>query len=414
MSTGAENEVKVQILWINEAAALTGGCERYISDTAVYLREYGITSSLLYNVAGATEPRFTGAFDRGAFPLVDLELQIQEIRPDLIYVHRWEGTELFPALRACGVPAARFFHDHRLFCPREHKYTVLGKRTCTKTVGWNCYTCLGIVNKVSASDGLIRVQLPGALRREQQENIRTYKAFVAGSGYMANHLIAHGFPASTVHSIPLFTAPPEFANVELSPERDLETLLFVGQLVTGKGVDTLLEAVAQTKHHCQLRIIGAGKFERDYRALAERLGIQGRVTFVGKVLGMDLAREYRRCAAVVFPSRTPETFGLVGPEAMSHGTPVIATNVGGMTEWLRDGVNGLAVPPNAPAELARAIDRLLGDASFRKRLSLKARNDYEARFTPERHVKALASLFRQVVSAREVAYAPAFSQEALA
>ncbi|GAB4455775.1 MAG: hypothetical protein OHK0029_12420 [Armatimonadaceae bacterium] len=383
----------MRVLWINQAARLAGGCERYIQDTVQLLRERGVASALFYDVADTTDPEYTQAFSLGAFPVVDLPLQIAELAPDIIYVHRMvESASFLSAIRQAPVPAQRFIHDHKLFCPREHKYTVLGKQTCTRTVGWGCYPCLGVVNKVPASEGLIRLRLPHTLLREQQANREAFAGFVTGSGYMTAHLKAHGFPADRVHTIPLFT--PEPADEDLLPvERAPDVLLFVGQLTTGKAVDVLLEAVARTQNPCRLRLVGTGKFEQEYRDLTARLGLAERVTFVGKKNGAELAREYRQASMVVFPSRTPETFGLVGPEAMSHGTPVIATAVGGMTEWLEDGVNGLVVPPNDVAALAQAIDTLLSDPQRRIQMGCAGKQRHQTRFTPAHHVSALLHLF---------------------
>src|SRR4030095_16695517 len=87
----------------------------------------------------------------------------------------------------------------------------------------------------------------------------------------------------------------------------------------------------------------------------------------------DVEALYRRAACVVVPSRRPETFGLVGPEAMRYGTPVIATTLGGGGEWVVHGETGLGVRSDDPWGLATEIERLLGDPVLWKRLSGGAR-----------------------------------------
>jgi glycosyltransferase involved in cell wall biosynthesis len=118
--------------------------------------------------------------------------------------------------------------------------------------------------------------------------------------------------------------------------------------------------------------------------------------FLGALGPLEAQRLCARAWAVVAPSRSPETFGLVGPEAMRLGTPVVATRVGGTGEWLEDGVTGLAVPPNDPAALAAALLRLHQDPELARRLGDRARRSYEARFRPEAHLDALVSLFEAV------------------
>jgi glycosyltransferase involved in cell wall biosynthesis len=82
---------------------------------------------------------------------------------------------------------------------------------------------------------------------------------------------------------------------------------------------------------------------------------------------------------------------------MSYGTPVIASAVGGTGEWLEDGLTGFAVPPNDPAALAQAIDRLIGDEALAARMSETARRRYHERFRPEHHIEALIKLYDTLV-----------------
>ncbi|RKH60513.1 glycosyltransferase family 4 protein [Corallococcus aberystwythensis] len=132
--------------------------------------------------------------------------------------------------------------------------------------------------------------------------------------------------------------------------------------------------------------------------MVEGLGLSGRVSFLGSMAPESLSALYRRAACVVFPSRAPETFGLVGVEAMAHGTPVIASRVGGVGEWLTD-ETGLGVRPNDPLELAAAIDGMLAGPDPRRRLGENALRAYQEHFTPERHVTRLLALLESVASA---------------
>jgi glycosyltransferase involved in cell wall biosynthesis len=306
----------MRLLWINEVATMTGGCERYIVETVAHLRSHGFRSSLLYSVDGGTDPAFTGAFD-AAFPMVDLAAQIEDLAPDLLYVHRLSDLRALETLAQCGVPVARFFHDHKLFCLREHKYRAIGHHTCTQPIGANCYACLGFVNKTAGFPG-IALRTVGAQEREQRAN-RVFDAFVVGSRYMRDEIAAHRFAPERIHVNPLYAAPLKSADTQLCREENL--LLFVGQLTTGKGVDTLLNALPLTTSAPRLILSGTGKFEAEYRELCSRLGLEARVTFVGRLESAELAELYQRATCLVVPSRAPETFGLIGPEAMRFGTP---------------------------------------------------------------------------------------------
>ena len=288
--------------------------------------------------------------------MVDLPTQLRGIDPDLVYIHRLEGTAPLIDILEHPAPALRFYHDHKLFCLREHKYTVLGQKTCTRTVGLRCYSCLGFVNRTDSWPS-IKLHSTASLRREQAVN-RALDGFVVGSEYMAKHLAAHGFDRRQTHKIPLFSTPPRARRQQ---RRESDLLLFVGSLDTGKGVDILLDALTLVRSSARLLVVGQGSQEKKFQQRARALDLEKKVTFIGKVPREELDAYYSRATCLVVPSRMPETFALVGPEAMSFGTPVVASDVGGVREWLYDGVTGFAVEPGSPRRLASAIDRLLAD-----------------------------------------------------
>ena len=117
--------------------------------------------------------------------------------------------------------------------------------------------------------------------------------------------------------------------------RDNRGFLFVGQLVRGKGVDTLLNAFAKLQSkESLLDICGDGKQREELEEKSKGLGISSRIKFHGKVTADELSHYYDNAYAVVIPSRAPETFNLVGVEAMKHAKAVIATDVGGIKDLL--------------------------------------------------------------------------------
>lgn len=235
---GAARPTLAHVLWIGESADYQGGCERYMAETAALLAARGVRSTLLYDPELPSSSDYLARFD-AAFPAVDVAAQVADIRPDVVYVQRLSGAERIDALADVDVPVARFFHDHRLFCLREHKYTTLGRRTCTETTGTGCYACLGMIGRSPEWPG-VRIKTLGSLEREQAAN-RRLDAFVVGSHYMADHVAAHGFDADRVHVNPLFAERPADAP---DVERRTDRLLFVGQLVNGKGLDLLLHALS--------------------------------------------------------------------------------------------------------------------------------------------------------------------------
>ncbi len=389
----------MKIAWINELGRPAGGAERYVRDTAAQLAMRGAHSVLFYDV-GATpdpSPSMLAPFE-GAFPIVELERQLRELAPDVVYVHQLRDSAALRALEDSPFPVVRFFHDHRLFCLREHKYTAVSKTPCVRTIGAACYPCLGFVRRSDTWPGVQLASLRGL--RAEQARARRHTAFIVGSRYMADQVAAHGFERSRIHVIPLYASGPLQADAHGQRQEDL--LLFIGQLTTGKGLDVLLRALPKTARPCRLIVVGRGRQEEKLRTLAQTLGLAERVVFAGWLEPETLSAHYRQASCLVFPTRAPETSGLVGIEAMAHGTPVIASPLGGIEEWLSHGQTGLCVPPNDPAALASAIDRLLGDSSLRGQMGLNAVRAFEERFRPEYHATQLLSVLAAAAGAGRV------------
>jgi glycosyltransferase involved in cell wall biosynthesis len=124
-----------------------------------------------------------------------------------------------------------------------------------------------------------------------------------------------------------------------------------------------------------------------------------KIDFTGWLMGTQLESQMSDCDLLVLPSLWPEPFGLVGPEAGLRGIPVAAFAVGGIPNWLVDGVNGhLAAgdPPTAQG-LAHAVINCLRDAKTHARLGQGAR-DMAQRFNMENHLSALLEVFEKTLA----------------
>jgi len=131
--------------------------------------------------------------------------------------------------------------------------------------------------------------------------------------------------------------------------------------------------------------------------LAFKLGLDKKVTFLGFVEQQKLKNLYSNCTCVIMPSRVPETFGLSGLEAMSWSKPVIASNVGGISQWLTDGENGYLVPPNQARKLADKIDELLSNREDAIRMGKRGYEIYKEKFTAAEHLKSLQTYIKEII-----------------
>jgi glycosyltransferase involved in cell wall biosynthesis len=138
-------------------------------------------------------------------------------------------------------------------------------------------------------------------------------------------------------------------------------IVFVGRIVSEKGVEVLLHAFSRQNVAKQLIIIGEGPKLKEMQSTASDLGIADRVFYTG-YLPPDKIRDYIVSAeVVVVPSIWEEPLGLVAMEAFACGVPVVASRVGGLPEVVKTHENGLLVPPGDIEMLASTIVRLLSD-----------------------------------------------------
>ncbi len=378
----------MHIAWVNEKADFVGGAERYIADLAPRLAEEGHRSTLLYGVHGWMEPSFTERFD-AAFPMVDLPAQLSALRPDLIYVHQLAEERALRPIAEAAIPSFRFLHDHKLFCLREHKYTTLAKRTCERRIGVGCYPCLGFINR---HDGFALRTVSGL--EAQIEINRRLSGVIVGSRYMKEHAQLHGFAPHSVHVARLYVQEPQ---THSTVERRDGQLLFVGALLRGKGLDILLHAMTELPSRLQLRVLGTGSQEALFREMADRLGVGSRVFFEGQADRETVEQAYAEASCVVIPSRSPETFSFVGPEALLRGAPVIASGVGGMGEWLVDGETGLAFETCKPSSLAAALRRAMADPEGMREMARRGQARVRETLHPEQHIETLLGVFERAI-----------------
>ena len=159
---------------------------------------------------------------------------------------------------------------------------------------------------------------------------------------------------------------------------DKRVILYVGRLEPLKGLDILIRAIALLEGSAETRLLivgGTHGLDRELgrlKSLAFRLGIEGRVTFTGAVKQAELPNYYSAADVFVLPSYY-ESFGLVALESMACGTPVVASRVGGLSTFVRDGEVGYLVPWHCPEPFAQRLDMLLANPTLREAMGKAAR-----------------------------------------
>ncbi|HYE86554.1 MAG TPA: glycosyltransferase [Vicinamibacterales bacterium] len=251
-------------------------------------------------------------------------------------------------------------------------------------------------------------------RRVQRHVCRFADCILVNAEAVKDWLIADGYDASQIVVIPNGVDLRRFVGGDraairrsLGVPESARLVGVVSRLSRLKGIEDFLQAaaiVAAADDQVRFVIVGEPSpiKNREYldelSELARTLGIGDKVMFTG--LRSDVPAILSSLDVSVMPSLN-EALSNVLLESMAAGVPVVATEVGGTSEALEDGVNGILVPAARPQLMAAAIERLLAQPALAGRLAHEARRTIEARFSLERMVSATESLYEQLLTSKQ-------------
>ena len=248
----------------------------------------------------------------------------------------------------------------------------------------------------------------------EKEVLETAERIVATSPQEKEHMITLVSTKGDIDIIPCGTDIHRFGSIdqqqaraELGIDPETKVVFYVGRFDQRKGIETLVRAVGQSqlRGNADLKLIIAGGsrpgesdgIERDrIESIAAELGMSDFTIFPGR-LGDDVLPVYYAAADVCVVPSHYEPFGLVAIEAMASGTPVVASDVGGLQFTVVPEQTGLLAPPQDEVAFALAIDRILCDPTYRNKLGQAARKRVETKFSWEGVASQLSELYTELL-----------------
>lgn len=336
-----------KLLFVGEYYGIVGGIERYMAQSAHLLSGNGHEVDCMCFKKAQDMMVFMASFGK---PISYAKL-IKELPPyDLVVVHKIRSAEILRELKK-HYKVVIFVHDHEVYCPRRSYYRPFNRKNCHWSYSWlRCAICSSIRRPCKGENWLNNLDMSF---RGLWDEIKVSERFIVISGFMRDNLVRQGIKPDKITIIPPSINPegrPE-GELSLSPPH----LLVVGQLIKGKGVDQLLQALPLVKNDYVLDILGNGNDEENLKAMAAPFG--DKIRFHGWVSAPE--QYFSQAYLEVLPWRWQEPFGLVGPEALARGIPLVGFDVGGIREYLINGETGILVPPGDLRKLAEAIDEML-------------------------------------------------------
>ena len=197
-----------------------------------------------------------------------------------------------------------------------------------------------------------------------------------------------------------------FPELDPSLKRVRNKILFAATLTRKKGIFQFLEAInilIDNKNGLEFTIDILGKDSIDMEVGSVKayldskipVGWENKIKFIGHVSRKELALKYQTCGLVVFPTFA-EAFAVAPMEAMVCGCPVINSMLGSGKELIEDGINGLLIDPNHPAEIALAVEKLLSDEKLAERIGECGRQTIIEKFSIDSMVDQSLDFYRDV------------------
>ncbi len=287
------------------------------------------------------------------------------------------------------------------------------------------YHSLGAVKYRSVPD----IPLIGETRLAVEKTcLETAERIIATSPQEEEHMRSLVSTQGSIDVIPCGADIQHFGSIDRAAARqqleiapETKVIVYVGRFDPRKGIETLVRAVAQStlRDQADLKlIIGGGSrpgqsdgIERArIEGIVQELGMSDFTEFPGRIGDEVLPVYYAAADICVVPSHY-EPFGLVAIEAMASGTPVIASDVGGLQFTVVPEETGLLVPPKDNAGFAQAIDRILGNPDWQKQLGQNARRRVEAKFSWDGVASQLSDLYTRLLGEKATAEAGKMPQE---
>lgn len=408
----------MKVLLVNKFHYMAGGAERYVFDWARTLREHGHEVMFFAMQHPANEPC---AEERYFVPRVRFDLEqgapeklraaahsiwstearrrLQALladrgEPDIAHLNSFmfqlTPSILKPLVRH-KIPIVQTCHEYAHICVNQHLFNYRTTEICGRCMRHGRFSSLWTGCVKGSFAATAAGAAAGAVDELFGGSRRVIRRFFTPGEYMRRLYIRGGLASSRVFHVPN-PIDPDWTRPGEGPG---DYMLFVGRLAPYKGIMTFLDA-AERVPDVPCRIAGGGPLEEAVNARLSS-GKLKHVKSLGWLRGEDLKQAVRGARAVVTPSEWYEPFGYVILEAMLAARPVIASDIAGPAELVRQGEDGLLFPPGDAHRLAIEMKTLWNEPERAAALGDAGRAKVRKRFHPERHYEVMMGHFADVM-----------------
>jgi glycosyltransferase involved in cell wall biosynthesis len=321
-------------------------------------------------------------------------------KPDIIYVHKCMNIGMLQAFRDYGCPLIRMQHDHDMYCMRSYKYNPINRKICTKKAGISCLIpCMAPLKRERSESGS---KISWVSYKKQMQQIKVSQSFdevFVVSQYMKDELITQGFEDKKIKIFPPVPLPKH--KLPLNTYSDENIIVFATQIIRGKGLDCLINALTLVKNDFKLYVFGSGSHKEYCQELVKSLKLEDKIIFKGFVSQDELSSIYASAVMGTVPSVWPEPIATVGLEFLRHGLPVVGFDAGGIKDWLINDTSGYLIPWMDIQAMADKIDLLLEDKKLTRKLGQSGRKFVNDKYNFENYINKLTDHLEGLVEVHD-------------
>lgn len=398
----------MKILNIGHFYHVKGGSDRYMMSMEKLLQEHGhevipfagkdeenepTPYSNYFPVAGDVTPSQIMRIFYNREAARNLNSLITDVQPDMAHMHIYYAklsASILPVFKKRNLPVVQTMHEYKAICPVYTLYR--DGHICTDCQGKHFYKAfLNRCNKSSfAHSGAIALQ---SYIARWMGDVRNVDHFITVSEFQRQQILQFDVlkpeQITTVHNF--------LDATEYEPgDQPGNYFLYFGRLDKTKGVMTLIQAMKELPD-IELRIAGTGPQEEELRSFVEENSLTN-VRFLGFRSGADLHDTIRGAIACVIPSEWYETFGLTTIESFALGRPVIGAAIGGITEVISDGKDGLLFESGNMSQLREKISWMAAQPQETLvAMGQHGRKKVETQFGREKHYENLSAVYDKIL-----------------
>ncbi|WDE98545.1 glycosyltransferase [Lentisphaera profundi] len=387
------------ILLVNERFGRYSGAEQHIYVTLPYIAKK-MAVSFLYNedtgkdsqeLESVIKEKIQYDFEEKAHRAYSETWKIlQQIQPQMIYVHKCMNIGMLQAFRDFGCPLIRMQHDHDMYCMRSYKYNPISRKICTKKAGIACLIpCGASLNRERQGESSRLVWRSYSKQMQQIKINKSFDEVFVVSEYMKQELITQGFHKSKIKIFPPVPLPKN--DLPINSYSDENIIIFATQIIRGKGLDCLINALALVKTNFKLYVFGSGSHKQYCQELVRSLKMEDKIIFKGFVSQEELSAIYGSALFGAVPSVWPEPIATVGLEFLRHGLPVIGFDAGGIKDWLINDQSGYLIPWMNIEKMAEKIELMLNNKKLVRKLGASGREFVNTKYNFDNYIERLVN-----------------------